>query len=103
MLDSSNLKGPQCPEKGIAWLTHVTGERIAVATTCKRKTCRACRSKVKARFQMLVEYGILTQECLYFITLTLRAVESTMRDAEYVAVKWRRLLEWFRVRYPKGT
>lgn len=91
-----------CPRQGIAWL--VANNRYqtvtAMRTTCKTKGCPICRHKVKAKFTMLVQYGLLTLGPCYFTTLTLKAGHALEKDALYVRQVWRRMLRWLRHTFP---
>lgn len=97
--------GRSCPRKGIAWLTDLDGERVAIETTCKLKKCPVCQVKLTSLFTMMVEYRLRfsTQDPFYFTTLTYRAGKNLQRDAESVRDTWRALLLRWRSRYPKLT
>lgn len=90
-----------CPRSGIAWLVaNDAYESIyAIPTNCKTKGCGICRHKVKAKFEMLVQYGCLTLGRSYFTTLTLRAGPGLQKDALFVRAAWRKFLEFLRSRY----
>jgi len=91
-----------CPKAGNVWMINKPGELLVMPTACKTKGCKVCRKKVESKFKMLVEYGCLTLHPSYFITFTLRVGKEPLRDADYVAALWRKVLEnWRSIFGPK--
>lgn len=81
-----------CPRGGYIWLTHKTGERVAMPTRCKTYGCKGCRDQIFALFRGIVSKGCSIIGPCVFITFTYRmAGNQSLRDAVSVAKDWRAL------------
>lgn len=98
----ASLKKLECPRRGFVVL-QAEREEILIETTCKTKGCYVCKDKVRNRFVMLVEYGLMScsmDDRSYFITATFKT-GSSPRDVHSVSAVWREMLVWLRSTYGK--
>ena len=83
-----------CEKHGYVSLLAVTGQHLAMRTTCKTWGCRHCKKKVAALTAMRAVYGCLIGGPSYFITVTYRTGSgSSLKNARSAGRDWSRLWE----------
>lgn len=99
--DEQKNRQKSCSKAGYLWLKNKNGlETRLVETHCKSWQCLGCQASVRSLFALRMEYGLLTLDPSYLITLTFVVGSKLARNAYSARKVWTRWLREFRLKFP---